>query len=563
MANEVNTLNIGGTSYPIYSEGIKVDSSVGEGASATSFLVAGGTGNRKISVSNAISGNDEEMTIYSNSIELGYSATNISIGDSATNVNLGKGKTTTTNGTTTKYTTTEIGENNLSLNVGETAGIIYFGRGASTIILGSNAGSIYIGDTAGTVDLGDSADIVNVGYSAANVNVGNDVYNVTLGAGKTTTDSNGTVTKHTTTKIGENNNSVYLGASASNVSLGAASASVTIGGGANYVWLGASAKNVYLGGGATSVTLGAGASQISIGPNVHQNINRNTILINDVGELYMTGTHTDISDADYESHISMEYDSGQGAMSLNLAAGASGVINIGAPAPNLSSMLNINSDHISLNGSATIDINGTNGIRMTGSDYNFIVQPNVSTINGFNIIHQKNSNIGIVCYTPSASAPVLFMTPRAAYSSSATVHLGTTTKRFGTLYVTSGKATSGFTTDSDERLKDFGDNIEVDLDALAALRKSYYRWNETSSFENEKERMLGMSAQEVQKLYPELVDADENGMLAMAYDRLSVVALAAIDKLHNENKELKSENTELKDRLTRLENLVNEKLSAL
>ena len=511
MANEVNTLNIGGTSYPIYSEGIKVDSST----SATSFLVAGGAGNRKIGISNAISGNGDALTITSSNLYIGNSANNVSLGnyatdvylgkeaddihlgEEATNVNLGKGKTTTTNGTTTKYTTTEIGENNLSLNVGETAGTIYFGRGASTIILGSNAGSIYIGD------------------------------------------------------------------SASNVSLGGGATSVTLGGGANYVWLGASAKNVYLGGGATSVTLGAGASQISIGPNVHQNINRNTILINDVGELYMTGTHTDISGADYESHISMEYDSGQGAMSLNLAAGASGVINIGAPAPNLSSMLNINSNLISLNGSAAIDINGTNGIRMTGSDYNFIVQPNVSTINGFNIIHQKNSNIGIVCYAPSASAPVLFMTPRAAYSSSATVHLGTTTKRFGTLYVTSGKATSGFTTDSDERLKDFGDNIEVDLDALAALRKSYYRWNETSSFENEKERMLGMSAQEVQKLYPELVDADENGMLAMAYDRLSVVALAAIDKLHNENKELKSENTELKDRIANLENLVDTILSRI
>lgn len=133
----------------------------------------------------------------------------------------------------------------------------------------------------------------------------------------------------------------------------------------------------------------------------------------------------------------------------------------------------------------------------------------------------------------------------------------------GNVVIADGRATNGFTTDSDERLKDFGDDIAVDLDALAVLRKSYYRWNETSGFENEKDRMLGMSAQEVQKIYPELVDADENGMLSMAYDRLSVVALAAIDKLHETNKELKAENDELKDRIANLENLVDTILSRI
>jgi hypothetical protein len=180
---------------------------------------------------------------------------------------------------------------------------------------------------------------------------------------------------------------------------------------------------------------------------------------------------------------------------------------------------------------------------------------------GIKLTHPNSYGaMGTIMYCNSTCQ---FITPILAYATSSYVNLGTSAKRFGTLYVNSGVATTTFTSSSDERLKDFGDDIAVDLDALAALRKSYYRWNETSGFENEKDRMIGMSAQQVQKIYPEIVNTDENGMLSMAYDRLSVVALAAIDKLHETNKELKAENDELKERLTRLENLVNEKLSAL
>ena len=61
---------------------------------------------------------------------------------------------------------------------------------------------------------------------------------------------------------------------------------------------------------------------------------------------------------------------------------------------------------------------------------------------------------------------------------------------------------------------------------------------------------IGVSAQEIQKIYPEIVSEDiETGKLTVAYDKLSVVALAAVDKLH-------AENQELKDRLTKLEEMV-------
>lgn len=183
---------------------------------------------------------------------------------------------------------------------------------------------------------------------------------------------------------------------------------------------------------------------------------------------------------------------------------------------------------------------------------------------GFSVLRGDNRAVGVVFCAPSQAKAEMLILPKNAYNSTSNaVSLGNTSKRFSGLFVVSGRATNGFTTDSDERLKDFGDDIAVDLDVLAAFRKSYYRWNEASGYENEKDRMLGMSAQEVQKIYPELVDADENGMLSMAYDRLSVVALAAIDKLHETNKELKAENDELKDRIANLENLVDTILSRI
>jgi ubiquinone biosynthesis protein UbiJ len=58
---------------------------------------------------------------------------------------------------------------------------------------------------------------------------------------------------------------------------------------------------------------------------------------------------------------------------------------------------------------------------------------------------------------------------------------------------------------------------------------------------------IGTSAQEVQKIYPELVSEDDK--LHVDYAKLSIIALAAIDKLHEENKELK-------DRLKQLERKV-------
>ena len=110
-------------------------------------------------------------------------------------------------------------------------------------------------------------------------------------------------------------------------------------------------------------------------------------------------------------------------------------------------------------------------------------------------------------------------------------------------------ASSGFYESSDERLKKVVDTIKVNLDDLAKLRKIYYLWNNTP----EDGRQLGMIAQDVQKLYPELVSMDKNtGYLSLAYDKLSVIALEAIDTLYEEYKQLK-------ERINVLEKLLHSK----
>lgn len=126
------------------------------------------------------------------------------------------------------------------------------------------------------------------------------------------------------------------------------------------------------------------------------------------------------------------------------------------------------------------------------------------------------------------------------------ISLGTSENRFTDGYF-SAKVQSygGFYETSDDRLKNFYNNVEIDLDKLAKLPKKYFTWKKG---ENDN-LQIGTSAQAVQQLYPELVHTDENGTLSVAYDKLSVIALKGIDVL---NDRIKS----LEERLERLEKLM-------
>ena len=101
-------------------------------------------------------------------------------------------------------------------------------------------------------------------------------------------------------------------------------------------------------------------------------------------------------------------------------------------------------------------------------------------------------------------------------------------------------ASAGFYQSSDERLKDFKSDIEIDFEKLSLIPKKHFTWISSDKQD------IGTSAQEIQKLYPEIVNEDDSGYLSVDYAKLSIIALAAIDKLSSEINELKNQINELK-----------------
>lgn len=107
----------------------------------------------------------------------------------------------------------------------------------------------------------------------------------------------------------------------------------------------------------------------------------------------------------------------------------------------------------------------------------------------------------------------------------------------GQLYATRMNATNGFYETSDARLKDFKDDIKA-LDVVSEIPTKYFTWKSDES----KIEHIGTSAQEIKKLYPDLVTENEDGVLSVDYARLSIIALAAIKELKAQIDELKSKN---------------------
>ncbi len=80
------------------------------------------------------------------------------------------------------------------------------------------------------------------------------------------------------------------------------------------------------------------------------------------------------------------------------------------------------------------------------------------------------------------------------------------------------------------------------LQALQKLNGFYYYWkkNEFPDMEFNDQRQIGFSAQEVEKLFPEVVMTDANGYKSVDYGRLTPVLVEAIKEQQKQIDELKN-----------------------
>ncbi len=86
-------------------------------------------------------------------------------------------------------------------------------------------------------------------------------------------------------------------------------------------------------------------------------------------------------------------------------------------------------------------------------------------------------------------------------------------------------STGAYSTSSDERLKDDIKPLGAVLDRILELDASSYRFKNAGEHGS---RTIGFMAQDVQKLFPEIVEQGDEGYLAMHYARLGVIAVQAI-----------------------------------
>ena len=84
-----------------------------------------------------------------------------------------------------------------------------------------------------------------------------------------------------------------------------------------------------------------------------------------------------------------------------------------------------------------------------------------------------------------------------------------------------------FYQNSDERLKTFTEEYDINLDDIKNIRTGRFYWN---TDENQVIN-CGVTAQTVEAYFPELISESEDGIKSVNYDGLAVVAIAAIKKL--------------------------------
>lgn len=109
--------------------------------------------------------------------------------------------------------------------------------------------------------------------------------------------------------------------------------------------------------------------------------------------------------------------------------------------------------------------------------------------------------------------------------------------------------TIGTCTTSDERLKNIGPPIDHALERLLRITGFYFTYKDPTQYGAGKQ--IGVGAQTVEKVFPELVETDSTGIKSVAYERLTAPIIEAIRELKADNDNLRREVGNLKRRIAR------------
>ena len=109
---------------------------------------------------------------------------------------------------------------------------------------------------------------------------------------------------------------------------------------------------------------------------------------------------------------------------------------------------------------------------------------------------------------------------------------------------------------SDRRYKKNIEPLENSLDALLNLRGVTYEWKDRNFSAG---KQIGLIAQEVEAIFPELVKSDADGYKSVNYVSLVPVTIEAIKAQQKEIEALKTKNSELEARLAAIEKLLLKK----
>jgi len=91
---------------------------------------------------------------------------------------------------------------------------------------------------------------------------------------------------------------------------------------------------------------------------------------------------------------------------------------------------------------------------------------------------------------------------------------------------------------SDERLKDNIEEIPNALDKVESIRGVHFDWNDKQEVYEGHD--IGVIAQEVEKVLPEIVEDRDNGYKAVKYEKLTAVLIQAVKELSAKVKELEN-----------------------